>query len=248
MKNYFSLPLIFTILFGVVFLPQFVFAHERQVFMIDGKYYQFIVGSLNEPIAVDDKTGVDLRVELVTQEHVMEKNNDTMPHAEEKFPPVTGLDKTLHVELQAGAAKKILSLKPAYNDQGAYKANFIPTLQTTYYYRFFGTINNTPVDLLFTCSTGETGAPKEDMGKIAISDKVERMSKAGAFSCPVAKGDLGFPVSAPALNDLNAAIEHALRQAVIAGQSARSFGSAGIAIGFLGLIVAGMALIRSKRT
>lgn len=233
---------------AVAMLPQFAFAHEHQVFMINSKYYQFTVGLLNEPVAVDDKTGVDLRVELVTQEHAMEKHNDSMPHTEEKFPPVTSLDKALQVELQAGTAKKIFSLKPAYNDPGAYKANFIPTLQTTYHYRFFGMIDNTPVSVMFTCSTGETGALKEDTGKITISDKVDRISKVGAFGCPVAKGDLGFPLSAPALNDLNTATENALTQAVSVGQSARSFGGAGIAIGLLGLVMAGIALVKAKRT
>lgn len=232
---------------AIVLLPQFAFAHEHQVFMINGKYYQFTVGSLNEPIAVDDKTGVDLKVELVSAEQRTEKHDNSMAHMEEKFLPVIDLDKTLEVELQAGTRKKIIKLTPVWNNPGTYKANFISTLKTTYHYRFFGTINNTSVDLLFTCSTGETGASKEEMIKTVISDNVERISKTGAFGCPVVKGDLGFPLSAPALNDLNVATENALAQAITAGQSARSFGGAGIAIGLLGLIVGGVALIKVKR-
>jgi hypothetical protein len=35
------------------------FAHQRQLFTIGDKDYLFVVGSLNEPIFVDDKSGVE---------------------------------------------------------------------------------------------------------------------------------------------------------------------------------------------
>ena len=134
--------------------PQSVSAHEHQIFKIGEKYYQFTVGSLNEPAVVDDKSGVDLRVELVTEEHAMERHEETSgAHMEEKFPPIAGLEKTLKVELSAGNKTKILDLVPAYNDPGAYRANFVPTVETTYAYRFFGTINNASVSLMFIEST-----------------------------------------------------------------------------------------------
>jgi hypothetical protein len=38
---------------------QFAFAHQRQLFMIGDKDYLFVVGSINEPLYVDDKSGVE---------------------------------------------------------------------------------------------------------------------------------------------------------------------------------------------
>ena len=40
---------------------QMSYAHQRALFNIDGKDYLFVIGSLNEPVSVDDKTGVDFR-------------------------------------------------------------------------------------------------------------------------------------------------------------------------------------------
>ena len=34
-------------------------AHQRGLFTIGGKKYLFVVGSMNEPVYVDDKSGVD---------------------------------------------------------------------------------------------------------------------------------------------------------------------------------------------
>ena len=254
MKKYFLfITSLMVAFFAMGIAPEFAFAHEHQVFKVGDKYYQFTVGSLNEPIAVDDKTGVDLRVEMITAEHAQELHTDApgMVHAEEKFPPVTSLDKTLKVELSAGSEKKVLNMNPAYNDPGAYKANFIPTLQTTYAYRFFGTINNAPVDVKFTCSTGDTGAAVDDGGMMKISDAVMRISKVGAFGCPMAKADLGFPQSAPTLGDLKTSTQHALDQAMSADQSAqtaRSLGIVGIVIGLIAFAIVGIGIVRSRKS
>ncbi len=149
-------------------------AHEHQIFQIGGKEYSFTVGSLNEPIVVDDKTGVDVRI-------VSGKT------------PVAGLDQTLKVELSAGDIKKVLPLAAAYNDPGAYKAVFFPTVATTLNYRLFGTIENNEVDLTFTCNpAGHPKAP-EDTKLLKISNTVTRTRKSGAFGCALEKAGMGFP-------------------------------------------------------
>lgn len=158
-------------------------AHESQVFKIGESEYSFVVGSLNEPIFVDDKSGVDLRVS---------KNEK----------PVTGLEATLKVEVSAGDKKKTMDLSPAYNNPGAYSAAFYPTVATTYSYRFFGNVAEHPVDITFTCNPGGHTETDEDTTPLKISDAVTRIKQSGAFSCPRPKTEAGFPENAPSLNEL----------------------------------------------
>lgn len=168
-------------------LPQIATAHERQAFTIGQNTYLITIGSLNEPVVVDDKTGLDLRV---TQVNPQTPGDRTTTDAK----PVEGLETTLKVELIAGAHRKILAITPAYKDPGAYRASFIPTLETTFAYRLFGTLNNTPVDLTFTCAASEAGhAAGEDASAQQMSEGVTRIFKAGGFSCPGSKAALAFP-------------------------------------------------------
>ncbi len=189
--------IIAAVVLGIFFSPAYAFAHERQVFTIGGKQYLFTVGSLNEPLVVDDKSGVDLRVKLADP---AKPEDGSSPRA----IPVTGLEKSLKVEVAAGSAKKTVDLSPAYNDPGAYKAVFYPTVQTTLSYRFFGTVDGTPVDITFTCSNAGHEMAMEDRSEKKISDTVTRTLQVGAFGCPLSKSDLTFPESVPSLAELAA--------------------------------------------
>jgi hypothetical protein len=170
MKKIIILPLA-----ALLTLPLAARAHETQVFEINGRTYQFVVGSLNEPVTVDDKTGVELRV--------------TDPAG----TAITGLEESLKVELVAGEKKKTLDLSPVFNTPGAYKAPFYPTVATTFSYRFSGTLNNAPIDLTFACSPGGHAIAEEDTARTAISDGVVRVKKIGTFGCPAPKAEMGFP-------------------------------------------------------
>ena len=73
------------------------------------------------------------------------------------------------------------------------KHRFILLLQLRYTYRLFGTINNTPVDLAFTCTpTGEAGAAA-DNSTVQISEGVVRKGIEGGYGCPAPLTDAGFP-------------------------------------------------------
>lgn len=167
--------------------PTITLAHERQVYQIDGTKYLFTVGSLGEPTYVDDKSGVDLKVKIADP-------NDPSNGNAAGAKPAEGLDQTLKVEVSAGDKKQTFDLEPAYNNPGAYTATFFPTVATTYNYRFFGTINNNPVDITFTCKSGNDDAPSQpDTNAIKISDKIIRTYQTGKFSCPQAKEEITFP-------------------------------------------------------
>lgn len=212
-------------------------AHEHQAFKIGNKVYEFTVGSLNEPIAVDDKTGVDLRVR--------EASNGS--HDDEEGTPVTGLDQTLKVELIAGGVKKTLDLTPAFGEPGAYRAHFIPTVQTTISYRLFGTINNTEVDLTFTCNPAGHPRAEDDMSEVELSPGVTRVSKSGAFGCAIARADLGFPEPAATGYDMNQKIGGLDTRLADLSTTSRNFTYTALGLGILGTILGAFAIARKKR-
>ena len=206
--------------------PSFALAHEHQVFTIGGKSYEFVVGSLGEPLVVDDKTGVDLRV---SQGGVA----------------VEGLEKDLKVELIAGDKKKTLDMTTVYGTKGSYKAIFFPTIQTTLTYRIFGKINNTPVDLSFTCNPAGHVAEPDDKTAVPVSEGVVRTLKSGQFGCPMDKAELGFPEESMTSVELHKDAEHhmsALSTAIENDMQKKI----GLGLGLLGVILGGFALFKSR--
>jgi hypothetical protein len=166
-------------------MPQ-AFAHQRQLYTIGGQDYLIVIGSLNEPVFVDDKSGVDLRV-------LTADPNNPMNSSAEGAAPVEGLEQTVQVEIAAGNNTKVMQLEPAFGEPGAYEAPFYPTVATTLTYRVFGTINDTPVDLTFTCTpTGEAGAAP-DNSTVQISEGVVRKGIEGGYGCPASRSDVAFP-------------------------------------------------------
>src|SRR5579871_2057867 len=128
MKKLFSVLRVAALAAGVLSAVPVILAHERDTFKIGSKFYALTVGSLNEPFVVDNISGVDLRVSQVA---------DSVAKTSGKGTPITGLERTLKVELGAGDKKETLAFDPSDEAPGAYAANFIPTVQTTYTYRIF---------------------------------------------------------------------------------------------------------------
>jgi hypothetical protein len=182
---------------AILAAPRLASAHEHQTFEIGGKTYVFTIGSLNEPVAVDDKSGIDIEIALI-------ENG--------KEAPVTGLEATLKAEIIAGPAKRTFDLSPVYGKPGGYKAVFFPTIQTTYTYRIFGTIEGTAVDVSFACNPAGHAISEDWKGSEPLSAGVARIAKSGSFGCPSGKAELGFPEPSMSLaqmhqdtdrNDLN---------------------------------------------
>jgi hypothetical protein len=212
-------------------LPGVALAHERGVFEIGGGYYQFVVGSQDEPIVVDDKTGVSLQVQKLASS------------TSESGTPVTGLEKSLKVEIQAMGQKRTQDMTAVWGKPGAYDSLFYPTAATTYSYRVFGSIEGALVDLTFTCHSGahvmggEADKTKKDMGQGVV-----RHMQAGMFSCPMAKAELGFPKRSSDIASLSAQVASdraALRRV------SREFYFVEIALGLL--VIALAAVYRQQR-
>jgi hypothetical protein len=221
------------ILFAATLLiPLAASAHQHETYRIGGKTYDITIGSLNEPVAVDDKSGVDLTVTLAAGAHGHDATGAA--HEEQAATPVLGLEKTLKVELQAAGKTKELPLTTQYGKPGSYKAVFIPTVATTITYRVFGTIDGTQVDLSFTCNPAGHPATPEDTTEQAMGPNVTRVSKSGSFGCPAAKAELGFPEPAATLVDLRD------------GGESSDAGKAGIGLSVAALAMSFVALARRR--
>jgi hypothetical protein len=216
-------------------LPFVASAHQVSTYKIGNANYQIVIGSLNEPVAVDDKTGVDLTVSKCFTASCAPTRNSDGDMDGPAGSPVTGLDQTLKVTLLAADQKKTMSLTPQYGVDGKYSAPFYPTVATTLSYELTGTINNMPVDLTFTCLPEGTPKAALDTTQKELSDGVTQTSSSGGFGCPVAKEDLGFPEQSASVSSLSSE----------AG-SAKTMSEVAIGLGVVVLILAGVALVRPR--
>lgn len=208
---------LFTVL-GII-VPQFASAHEHYQYEIGHTVYEIVIGSLAEPVIVDDKTGIDFRVSKAMMDHDMHAESGT-PHSSHSLgasAPVVGLEATLKAELISSDTRRIVELSPVYATPGSYKAAFYPTHATTLSYRIFGTIEGVPFDQTYTCNPAGHNVAPEDLSRVEVSEGVTRTLKSGAFSCPVEKAALGFPGETATIAALTERIDYSERLGYGAG-------------------------------
>ena len=168
-------------------LQNMAFAHQRQLFTIGDKDYLFVVGSIGEPLYVDQKSGVELFA-------YWPDPSDPVNSQANGTKPIDGLESMLKVDVSAGDKNRTLDFEPAFRDPGHYEASFFPTVETTYNYTVFGNINGTSFNATWTCSPGGgESAPVSDNSTVEISPNVTRKSIMGGFGCPQPVSDAGFP-------------------------------------------------------
>ncbi len=130
--------------------------------------------------------------------------------------PVEGVQNSLKVQIAAGGgAPKEYALRTRFGMPGAYTADLIPTQTGAYTFQFVGTIDGTTVNERF-----ESGP--------------------GRFNDVTPASTLHFPEVVPSGLELKGQIE-ALNGEIA---MARSIGIGGAIVGALGLIAAGIALVR----
>jgi len=164
---------------------QVSYAHQRLLYTINGKDYLFEIGSLNEPVSINDKTAVFF-------EGVWPNATDPTNPDANGTKPMTGLENMLKVEILAGNKNMTSDLKPSFGKLGEYESDaFYPTIPTTFTYRIFGDINGTNFDVKYACNPAGGEAAKSDNSTVQISKNIERKASIGGFGCFEQR--VGFP-------------------------------------------------------
>lgn len=151
------------------------YAHESRTYQINGISYGITVGSLGEPVVVDDKSGLDLTVTRNGQ-------------------PFVGAEEVLKVEIGIGDTQQVFDISTVYGAPGKYKTTTFFTETKPLSYRIFGTLENKNVDLSFVCAAaGHQMHSLEDATRVDVSDGVVQTLKRGAFGCVAEKSEYEFP-------------------------------------------------------
>jgi len=198
MKNKFRLTILTSLLSilvgGFSTTVQDTWAHESRLYNIGNKDYWITVGSIGEPVYVDDKSGAEAFIRTADPSNLLDRNANGTKMIE-------GLERDLKFEVSAGDKKKIFEIEPAFDDPGHYEAFFYPTIETTYNYRLFGTINNVTVNFDFQCQTTE-GEGNQDNSTKQISEGVIQKAQRGGFGCITSRTDVSFPEPYVSNNEL----------------------------------------------
>ena len=115
-------------------LTQPAAAHERR----NVGPYQVVVGFGSEPAFAGSTNGASIRITVTRT-----------------TKPVEGVEKTLSVEIAAGGLKPLaLPLRAVFGNPGLYQADFVPTKEGAYIFRFKGKIESLDVDEKFESGPG----------------------------------------------------------------------------------------------
>jgi hypothetical protein len=133
--------------------------------------------------------------------------------------PVEGAEKTLKAMVAFGGGQpREFPLKARFGQKGAYTADIIPTKAGSYIFTFTGTVGDQQVNERFESGPGRF-------------DDVQPLDS------------LQFPQVVPAAGELQAQVQAADARA----SQATTFGYAGIALGVIGILVGGLALVRKPK-
>ena len=144
---------------------------------------------------------------------------------ETKTAPVEGLQNTLQVEVThvPSAISRTMKLRAAYDDPGHYVADLIPTSPGHYRFRFFGDIEDEPVDMTFDSIAG-----------------------GGGFDDVQAASVVHFPAAVASAREVESAVrgaQTAAQQAQADAVSAKDSASGASTIGVIGIIVGAIGVL-----
>jgi hypothetical protein len=189
------------LLLALLALPATVSAHERRT-IANGKY-DVVVGWDIEPTFVGLKNSASIRISQGGSDPAV---------------PIQGVEKTLKVQVQQGAAVKVFPLTAVFGQAGYYVADFIPTREGDYIWTFMGKINDDSINEKFDTADGKIDSAQ---GEAALE----------------------FPLTPPD----SAQQSQTTAAAQADAQSARTLALVGIGVGVLGLLgVAGLWLTRPR--
>ena len=181
--------------------------------------YRLEIGWMNEPVVSAETNGVELFVSLLEPE---------LPLEEQEFKNgVSGLEKSLKMQLVLQDEKITLSLAADHNIPGKYYAFVNPTVAGFYQANILGNIGNTTVSL-------SMHPPKVD----------ERSYIEFPESSDLTLNQLidGHTAVVGEVNDLKETVASLEKS-----NSENSMGYLGIVLGIIGIVIASIALGKSKK-
>jgi hypothetical protein len=178
-----------------------VWAHEQR----NVHNYSLEVGFFTESAIEGQMNGLDLRViNIATQQ------------------PVTGLEKTLKVEISCVPVKasRIFDIEPVDPDRdpGHYNNGFIPTTPGQYSFRIFGAIEGTAVNETFS-------------------------SGPDTFSDVGTATDLEFPQTLPSLREVSGVVQADQQNTQNALNTANSTRTLAITLSVVAIVIAGCSVV-----
>jgi len=201
-RNLLAICFVAIVLVLTTSLPSVALAHERRA--LGAGKYDVVVGWEVEPAYVGEKNAASIRISKA----------GTNP-----AEPVTGVDKTLKVDIRQGAQTKTFDLRAVFGQPGYYVADVIPTREGDYIWTFNGAIGDDKIAEKFDTADGKFNA-------------VERATR------------LESPLTSPDPAQVTTDIQSARS----AAESAQMVAWLGVSVGLLGLVAAtGMWLSRPRK-
>ena len=181
--------------------------------------YRLEIGWMNEPVVSGQTNGIELYVSPF---------DPNIPVEEQKFKDgITGLEKSLKIELVFEEKKIILPLNSDHNIPGKYYAFVVPTVSGYYQANLLGTIKDTTVSI-------SMHPPKVDeRGYIEFPEQSDVTLKQIIAAHTSIVGDI---------SDLKESVNR-LNEST----PATTLSYAGITLGAVGIIIASIALFKMKR-
>jgi len=189
------------LLCALLYAPSSALAHERRA--LAGGKYDVVVGWETEPAYANQRNAAGIRISRA----------GTNP-----AEPVTGVEKTLKVQLRQGAQTRTFELRSVFGQPGYYVADVLPTRAGDYVWTFSGSI-----------------------GADAINETFD--SADGKFDSVASGSEVEFPVAAPDPDQ----VRQQLQAAQSTAQSAQTIAYVGAGIGIVGFLTAiGVWLARPR--
>ena len=181
--------------------------------------YRLEIGWMNEPVVSGETNGIELFVSPM---------EPGLPLEEQEFKDgVSGLDKTLKMELVYKGEKIILPLKSDHNISGKYYAFVDPTVAGFYQANILGDIKGTTISL-------SMHPPKVDEREyIEFPEPADVTLNQIIDAHTTIVGDI---------NDLKESVDK-----LEGANQAANVGYAGIGLGVAGIIIASIAIAKTKR-